>query len=303
MLCLFQFCGWLLLLVVGVSVTRGQEIPYSATPRGVVFTFLTETASGIDSIDRGAFRERLVGEFTRSDPRSFRGLLPAGSRIRIDTLPDLPNADDMRRVVAYVTVETGTERENWYLFCVGDSVWRIEALRRFPSAAQRTQIRESLAEIDTTTPTYRLLRSDLQRLLLPDDGLRDLFRANRDDADKLIPFLHKGKLWTTFALRDVDFFRLDEYRELDDDIAEGHRLFYTLDRGAMERLKDAIGLRSIERDPLYPGLVFFVGGGIDKSSYGYLHTADPAELPDVSSNNFITLKPIGDGWWFYKRVR
>lgn len=294
----------LLPLMVCVPSLRAQELPYGATPRGVVFTFLTETASGIDSIDRVAFRERLAGEFTRSDPRSFRGMLPAGSRIRIDTIPDLSSGDgELRRVVAYVTVETGGERENWYFFCAGDSIWRIEALRRFPSAAQRSQIRESIAEIDTTTLPYRLLRSDLQRLLLPDDSLRNLFRGSRADADKVVGPLRRGKLWKDFALRDVDFGALEEYRELDDDIDDGARIFYSLDRGAIERLKRTLGLRRIERDPEHPGLILFVAGAIDKSSYGYLYAPDGQEIPEVSSDSFITLKPIVEGWWLYKRVR
>jgi hypothetical protein len=294
----------LALALVAAASAHAQELPMSATPRGVVFAFLTETASSIDTIDRAAFRSRLVGDFTNADPRSFKGMLPAGSRLRIDSIPDLASTPDgLHHVAAYVTVETGGAKENWYFFCSGDSLWRIEGLRRFPTPTQRAQIRESLNDIDTTNATYRLLRSDLQRIILPDDSLRALFKKNRADAEKLTEPLRRGKLWSDFAIRDVDFSHLEEYRELDDDIAEDQLIFYTIDRGSLERLKRTIGLRRIERDDTYPGVILFVAGVIEKASYGYLYAADPADLPPISNNGFITLKPIGEGWWLYKRVR
>lgn len=291
-------------LVAGFApAAHAQKLPFSATPRGVVFAFLTETASSSDTIDRAAFSERLTGEFARSEPGSFRGLLPAGSRFRIDTIPNLTSDDDLRRAAAYVTVELSGERENWYFFCVRDSIWRLEALRRLPTASQRTQMRESLKEIDTTTPTYKVLRSDLQRLLLSDESLRELFSASKADAEKIVTPLDRGKLWNQFAMREVDFSRLEEYRELDDDIDYHDRIFYTLDRGAMERLKHSLGLRRIERDPRHPGLIFFVAGDIDKSSVGFVHAAAPDLLPGLSRDGFIMLRPAGEGWWLYKRVR
>jgi hypothetical protein len=296
------------LAILGPALFRhgratAQDLPWSATPRGVIFAFLTETASSVDSINRNAFRSRLVGEFLHADPRSFKGLLPAGSRLRIDSIPDLATtADGQHHVAAYVTVETGGTKENWYFFCTGDSIWRIEALKRFPTPAQRAQIKESLAEIDTTNATYRMLRSDLQRIVLPDDSLRSLFRKNRVDAEKLVAPLRRGKLWSTFPIREVDFMHLEEYRELDDDIAPDQLIFYTVDRLALERLKRAIGLRRIERDDNYPELIFFVAGVIEKGTYGYLYAPDELDLPPLSHNGFIALKPVGDGWWLYKRV-
>lgn len=291
-------------ILLPLGSVAAQELPLSATPRGVIFAFLTETASAIDSINRTAFRARLVGDLLQADPRGFKGLLPAGSRLRIDSIPDLPLGDDgLHRVAAYVTVETGGEKENWYFFCSGDSIWRIESLRRFPTPSQRAQIRESLADIDTTNATYRMLRGDLQRLLLPDDSLRTIFKKNRTDADRLVEPLGKGRLWSRFAIRELDFQKLEEYRELDDDIAEDELIFYTIDRSALERLKRTIGLKQIERDPLYPELVFFVAGTLEKGSYGYLHSPDPKLLPPLTRNDFVMIKPIGDGWWMYKRLR
>ena len=294
-------CG---LALAASSDVVAQRVPRGATPRGVLFAFLNETASPVDSIDREAFRDRLAGEFAASDPRGFRAMLPAGAKFRIDTIPNLshPN-NDFSRVAAYVTVERGSERENWYLFCVGDSLWRIEALRRFPSQSQRAQIRESINQIDTTSPAYKLLRADLQRVLLPDDSLGAILTHNRADAEKVVEPLRQGKLWKDFSLRDVDFNKLEEYRELDDDIDDGEMIFYTLDRSALERLKKSIGLRRIERDPDHPGLIFFVTGQIERSTVGYVNCSDPSLLPAISRDGFIMLKPAGEHWWLYKRMR
>ena len=206
-------------------------------------------------------------------------------------------------MAAFVTVEQEGEKENWYFYCAGDSIWRLESLCRFPSASQRVQIRESIGDIDTTIPHYRLLRADLLRMLLPDDTLRLIFGRHRADAEKLMEPLRKAKMWRGFSLRDVDFTKLEEYRELDDDIEPGNLIFYTVDRAAIERLKSGIGLRRIERDSRYPSLLFFVAGTIDRSSYGYLHAPSPADIPPLSSNEFIALKPIGNGWWLYKRLK
>jgi hypothetical protein len=115
--------------------------------------------------------------------------------------------------------------------------------------------------------------------------------------------LRKGKQWQAFSLREVDFHKLEEYRELDDDIEPENLIFYTVDRGAIERLKSGIGLRRIERDPRYPGLLFYVTGMIDKSSYGYIHALEADDIPLLSSDEFIALKPIGNGWWLYKRLK
>ncbi len=289
--------------MLGPSIAPAQELPRGATPRAVVYTFLSETASGTDTINRLLFRERMTGELAGKDPRMFKGLLPPNARLRIDTIPDLPmGSDELRRVVAYATVESGGAQENWYLFCNGDTIWRLESFRRFPSPSQRTQILQSLRDIDTTTASFRQLRSDLQRILLSDDSLRSIMRLNRRDAEKVVEPLRKGRLWDGIAIRDVDFMKLEEYRELDDDINDKDRIFYTLDRSALERLKQRIGLRRIERDPRYPDIVLFVIGTLENDSFGYINCSDPSLLPPVSSNGFITLKPIGDHWWFFKRV-
>ncbi|MEO5929229.1 MAG: hypothetical protein ABIR47_04800 [Candidatus Kapaibacterium sp.] len=294
----------LALLVAAVAVGGAQELPRGTTPRGVVYSFLTETASADDSVNRGAFHDRLMGEFAQSDPRTFKGMFPRNAHLHIDSIPLLGGAEgDYSRAVAYVTVESGGQKENWYLYCAGDTIWRIEALRRFPSPLQRSQIRQSLQEIDTSTAAYRILHTDLQRMLLPDDSLRAILRLNRADAEKIAAPLARGRRWNDFALRDVDFGKLEEYRELDDDIDGSDLIFYTLDRPALERLKRKVGIKRIERDPRYPDLILFVAGTLEKGSYGYINAPDSRSLPPVSRTEFITLKPVADNWWFYKKIK
>jgi hypothetical protein len=290
------------ILVAGML--NAQKLPQSATPRGVIFTFLNETATPVDSIDRLAFAERLKGEFARTDPRSFRGMLPAGARISIDSIPDLArDRDGEPRVVAFATVTDVAEKSNLYIFASRDSIWRIEAMRQFPTARQRSQIAHSLGEIDTQTVTGRYLHSDLQRLLLSDDNLATLLLPSIPDARLLLDMLLRGKQWREFALRDVDFSHVDEYRELDDDIDRNEFIFYRLDRSALERLKQQAGVRKIQRDSRYPGAIFFVCATVQGDSYGYIYCPLPEWLPQVSSSEFIMVKPIAESWWLYKKVK
>ena len=176
-------------------------------------------------------------------------------------------------------------------------------MRQFPTARQRSQIVRSLAEIDTQTITGRYLHSDLQRLLLSDDTLAGLMIPSIPDARILLDLLLRGRQWREFALRDVDFSHVDEYRELDDDIDRNEFIFYRLDRQALERLKQEAGIRKIQRDSRYPGAIFFVGASVQGDTYGYIYCPMPEWLPPVSSTEFIMLKPVAESWWLYKRMK
>jgi hypothetical protein len=291
-----------LLLLISGSTLRAQELPAGATPRGVVHAFLSSTAGTDDSVNRAAFRGRLTGELRAADPERFRGMVPAGARFRIDTIPDIPDAPDgSRRAVAWVTVEIAKEKHDLYIFCIGDTIWRIEAINRFPTQSQRAQLISSLGEIDTSVASYRVLYGDLRRLLLSDDSLRILVRQNVRPLSSLVPSLAGGESWERFVVRDVDFAALDEYRELDDDIAERDLVFYRLDRGALETVKRTLGVRRIERDRRLPGLLFLVAGEIESGSYGYIYAPSPDLLPPLSPDGFLTLKPAAPGWWIYRR--
>lgn len=295
----------LLLLFLHLPLSA-QTLPRSATPRGLVYVFLSETASAIDSIRRKEFSDRMRGEMESIDPEAFKGLLPFASRFVIDTIPEVPNVDEgdsLRRVVAYVRVITGIGTEDWSLFCAGDSLWRLEALKRFPSASNAAQIRTKLMTLDTAIPGYGLVKGDLERLLMSDDSLCALLRRNMNDMQKILDPLRKGNLWKSFVLREVDFAHLEEYRELDDDIGEGEKVFYSMERLAIERLKRSIGLQRVDRDDRYPKAIFFVAGMIDPGSYGYVYASDPADLPPVTRREFVTLKPVAPGWWLYRRVK
>ncbi len=292
----------LLSLTLDASPLLAQKLPSSATPRGVVFAFLNETASDRDSIDRKKFAERFTGEMGRVDPESFRGLVGTEWKFRIDSIPNLVNVneeDSLLRTVAYVTLTGRGGKENWYLFCAGDSIWRIESLVRFPS--QRPLILASVSKADSS-PAHRTRRAELMRMLLPDDSLCNLLRANLKDLEKLVLPLSKGEHWRSFSLRDVDFHSLEEYRELDDDIVENDLIFYSLDRDAIEGLKENLGLSRVERDARFTDAIFFVICDFDNESVGYVYTPKNGTLPPISRKEFVALKLASQGWWMYKRI-
>jgi hypothetical protein len=293
----------LLLIFLPLTSSVAQQLPHSATPRGVLFAFLTETASGAEAVDRMAFSERLSGELLKTDPRSLKSFLPADAIARIDSIPNLSRAPGGNpRVVGYVTVHAGKETTNLYIFCSRDSIWRLDAIRSFPTFRQRTQIAKSLRELDTTTRPNRLLHADLQRVLLSDDSLSRILLLDLPTVSNIVQTVSKGRLWKDFAIRDVDFLNLDEYRELDDDVSQRQMVFYSADREALEEIKAKVGIRRLVRDDRYPGTIFLVGANVQGNTYGYIYAPGVAPVPEVSGKEFIMVKPITPGWWIYKRV-
>jgi hypothetical protein len=291
----------LALLACASPPARAQELPRSATPRGVIVAFLTETCSPLADVDRALFRERLAGELAGVDPSSYRAAVPAGARVRIDSIPDA-NTRDARRAVAYVTVTSREEAENSYIFLRRDSIWRIEAIRRLVPAEQRAKLRAAITALDTSIASFRLRRDDLVHLLLSDDSLAALLRRNLEPVDRTFAKLKGTERWTGFPLGEVDLALADEYRELDDDVPAGERIFYQIDRRVLERLKLAVGVRAIERDPGYPGLIFLRGASLDRSHYGYLYSPAGGTLPALSDRDFVVLRPVSTGWWLYKKI-
>lgn len=263
---------------------------------------MTETCSVAPDIDRSLFRERLAGELASADPATFRGSVPAGARVRIDSIPNLPADEGSRRAVAYVTVSGREDTENAYLYLRRDSIWHIDAIRRLVPQHQRQQIRAAAAALDTSVASFKLRRADLEHLLLPDDSLAALLRRDLGAADRVVEHLERVKRWSRFALRDVDFTTIDEYRELDDDVPASDLVFYQIDRTSLDHLRRVLGIRRIDRDRRFPQLIFMQGAAIEQSHYGYLHSPAPGALPPLSEGEFIVLRPVADGWWLYKRL-
>ena len=295
----------LLLLLTSIphAALLCQELPRGATPRGVVWAFLTRTSSPADSVDRSAFSPRLSGELARRTAASFEGMIPAGTRVTIDSIPDLADGPGgEHRVVALVTLEQSEISRQLSIFCVGDSIWRLEAIREFPTTLERALLKQTLAATDTTTSTERLLRNDLRHLLLPDDSLRALFRHYAEAVSLTVPTIAAHGEWHRFSLRQEDLYASDEYHVLDDDVAPEERVFYVANRAALDSLAHGLGVHRFERLTNRPEAILLVAGAIGDGSYGYLHVPRPAVLPPLSENGFIEIRPIRDQWYLYRSV-
>ncbi len=293
-------CSFLGLLLA--ARLNAQALPNDATLEELAVAFMTQTASSAENVNRPAFASRLAGALSGISPLQFRGMLQGIGDIRIDTLLPARAAEGELRTAAYVTALIDGESQNLYLFFVCDSIWRLEGVRRFPSAGQRKQILESLSELDTVTPYQRTLRADLERLLLPDDSLGARLAGELDHARKLVEPLLQGKLWRRFLLRETRVADADEYRELDDDIPADQLIFYKLNREAVERLRVGTGIVWIERDDRFPDLLFMVGGSIGDDTYGYIYSPTPSALPLTSVDEFIMVRPVAGNWWLYKKT-
>ena len=83
------------------------------------------------------------------------------------------------------------------------------------------------------------MRSDLTRLLLPDDSLIGILRANLDDFALIVPIVEKSSRWTQFMLREIDFNPVTRAlvmaAEWDERGAEGIAYAKRLTRAALDR--------------------------------------------------------------------
>lgn len=60
-------------------------------------------------------------------------------------------------------------------------------------------------------------------------------------------------------------------------------------------------LQSVEAEAgTSPPVIRFVIGGVIDNYVGYLYVSDPKNLPAMSADSYIAIRPIGNGWYLFK---
>ncbi len=292
--------------VLGLMCTQiplhAQILAREAPPQQLVHTFITVTGSPLADVNRDTFRVRLTGELEHFNPELFRDAWPLNTKVIFDSIFTQPaGQDNFQRTVLYVTTYSNGQHENLYLYCRKDSIWKLEAFRRFPTFFQRKQIRESLREIDSTSFSGSVLLRSLRRILMTDRQLAELLPSTITDAEEIARGLSRSSGWSRLYLKDFDFTDTGEYRVLDDDIPAEELSLYTMKRSTLMKLQQ-FGILRFEEMLEHPGVVLLILGMAEQNKLGFLYCENPENLPLPSHNNFIMIKPVTKNWWIFKKL-
>jgi hypothetical protein len=66
------------------------------------------------------------------------------------------------------------------------------------------------------------------------------------------------------------------------------------------KLNQQLLLRNIEYDKNYPGCVFYLLGGINDNTVGYMYQPDPKKIPHITEKHYIYVRSLGNGWYVFK---
>ena len=310
----------LCLLIPGALPTldlRSQELPAEVPAWQLVTTFIQETGSSQQSVDREEFIPvRLTGEAAGIDPETIKGRWATYIDVYIDsiiTLPERyryvagdkekeipPRTDTIRRSALTVTTYIGGKYDHLTFFCEHDSIWRIESWRQFPTSADRTAIGNRIASLDTADPGYVTRRSQLTSLLLSEKDQLKRFGRLKEDAERLVDQLLRSQVWEEIDLYRVFNDSVGEYDPLDDDLSATEQFIFRLNRSALRRLFSN-GISNIVRYRTKNGsMPLFEVGSVGNVSMGFLHNADSVFPLRFTKDGLFLLRPVAPDWWFYK---
>ncbi len=68
----------------------------------------------------------------------------------------------------------------------------------------------------------------------------------------------------------------------------------------IKKLADQSLIRNIDYDKRYPSCVFYIIGGMDDNTVGYLYQPDPKKIPHITEKHYIYLRALGNGWYVFK---
>ena len=300
-----------LLLILSATAAVAQRVDRDIEPWRLVRVFIEQTGSPSETIDREAFRERLVGRLDTVDVNQFRGMWDRYVDVKIDTMIVLPSrsvvvppppgserpprVDTIERLAVYATTYIRGNYDNSYFFLEHDSLWKIDRFFRFPSAEDRLELTARGRDVDTTKDGFVHEIRSILNLLVDDRQQVDRYQEIRTDLAQLVPQLSRSKRWRCIRLATFDADEIDPFAALDDSFEQSNRFLYQLNLHACDRIYRA-GITSIWRFPA--GILFELGRSGEKS-VGYLYQEE-ARI-ELNPDHFFALKPISSNWWFYKK--
>ncbi|MBF9219659.1 hypothetical protein [Hymenobacter ruricola] len=210
---------------------------------------------------------------------------------RLQRSCELLNQTDSTAVVA-VELRAPTERRDFYLhFAKEDHAWKLQAIRNLAMTHLGPPMVELLtalppaevAEYDRKHPdaSHAFTVGNLRLWTAADADIAAHFRKNRADFRKMLRLVQAGRYFTT------------------DSSAAGEQAA-NADPAVHALLRKLYLSRVTRRETGCASCLEFVIGGKVNSTVGLLYQPQPAQLPAMTPEHLIMLRPLGDGWYLYK---
>jgi hypothetical protein len=195
--------------------------------------------------------------------------------------------------VVAVELRSAAERRDFYLhFAKEGDTWKLQAIRNLAM----THLGPPMVDILTAMRPAEITQYNLKH----------------PEADHAFT-VGNLRLWTSADADIADYFQQHrtDFREMLRLVQDGRYFAPARDAEAGEQAANADPAVHALLRKLYLGRVtrretgcascleFVIGGKVD-STVGLLYQPEPEQLPAMSPDHLILLKPLGDGWYLYK---
>ncbi|GAB3670602.1 hypothetical protein GCM10027594_34720 [Hymenobacter agri] len=216
--------------------------------------------------------------------------IPPGQRRRCELI-----GQDSTTAVVAVELRDSAQRRDFYLHFRHDSTgWKLGAIRSLamthlgpPMVALLTGLpKAEIADYDRKHPdaSHAFTIGNLRLWTSADADIAAHFQRHRPDFQKLLRRVQTGKFFPTPPGPDEP--AAEQAANADPTV---HTLLRRLFLGRVTRRATDCG-----------SCLAFVIGGKTTSSVGLLYQPEAAQLPAMSPNGVIVLRPLGEGWYLYK---
>jgi hypothetical protein len=229
-------------------------------PNAAIEHFLSLNATS--ALDGVQGRALLGGELAHNHPAAFGPLSPP------DRIVMLVGGKAVARLPGQ-----GEDRPDLYLYLSQhDGAWRIDAARTFAFTDMLREMRNVLRDRASHGSGDDDMLANLELTLESDQDLRAWFDHVRHDLEYLRSMVQNGR-----------------ERAGDDDglmVPDSSALRRRLHLGAVSFSST--------------GVVRVTIGGMTDNEVGFLHAADPAQVPPIDPSDHIWIEPLGDGWYLFR---
>ena len=204
-----------------------------------------------------------------------------------------------KAVVAMNVADAKGIQVDTYLHFQKDTVWKLSAFRSLAMTGMLAKVSEQLEAL-TPQQVDQMLKS------AANDKEKNYTFATRAEyeftrGNTKLTIASDEQIIAHFKHNQAEFERIKEagLQEL-----QGKTAANAQDKELAKPLEAAyrkLYISSVRSggDELGSGLNFLIGGMVD-NAVGYLYVKDKKDLPEMSANDIIMLREIGDGWYLYK---